>query len=210
MTIDHLDFEMLSAFADHELAGAALLRAETHLAGCASCRDSLARVRALVQSAASLPREMAPPAEAWEGITARARARPQRGARAVWRAASIAAAAVLVFAAGAMVLRPGRSGKVRAPQATPVVPAALTRVDRNYEASIAELRLTLEQQRHTLSPATMRIVERSIAVIDSAIAEARGALASDPGNRELPGILSAQYGHKVELLQRATKLSPST
>jgi hypothetical protein len=47
-------------------------------------------------------------------------------------------------------------------------------------------------------------------VIDTAIAEARAALAADPGNQEIAAILAAQYRNKVNLLQRATKLSPST
>jgi hypothetical protein len=83
-------------------------------------------------------------------------------------------------------------------------------VDRNYAPSIAELRATLEQQRPALSPATVRVLENSIAVIDAAIEEARAALAADPANDALSGILSAQYEHKVELLQRATKLSSSS
>jgi hypothetical protein len=60
-----------------------------------------------------------------------------------------------------------------------------------------------------LSPATVRVVERSLATIDTAIAEARAALASDPANRSLVEILSANYERKVELLQRATELSSS-
>lgn len=207
MIIEHPDIETLSALADRELTGAALLRAEKHVAECASCRATLDRVRALVHAAAALPRDVAPPPEVWEGIRKRVRPRPRRR---TWALASLAAAAVLVFAAGTLIPRPGRSGKVRAPVAAVVIPAALRSVDRNYEASIAELRLTLEQQRHTLSPATVRVVERSIAVIDAAIAEARAALAADPANEFIADVLAAQYEQKLDLLQRATKLSPST
>lgn len=205
---DHVDVEVLSAYAERELAGAALVRAEKHLGECASCRDTLNRVRSLVQAAGALPRDVAPPPGVWHGIRRGVQQRPRRPS---WvRMASLAAAAVVVFAVGVSLLRPGRSGKARAVDSPVAVPVVLTSVERHYEPSIAELRLTLEQQRGSLSPATVRILERTVAVIDTAIAEARAALASDPGNRELAGILSAQYRHKVELLQRATTLSPST
>jgi len=53
-------------------------------------------------------------------------------------------------------------------------------------------------------------VERSLATIDTAIAEARVALTSDPGNQALVEILSSNYERKVDLLQRATELAPSS
>lgn len=208
MIIEHPDIETLSALADRELTGASLLRAEKHLAECAACRTTLDRVRALVHSAQTLPRDVAPPPEVWEGI--RRNMRPRRSRRLAWSLASLAAAAVLILSVGTLLPRPGRSGKVRAPIGAVATPASLVSVDRNYEATIAELRITLEQQRHTLSPATVRIVERSIAVVDSAIAEARAALAADPANAFIADILSAQYEQKLDLLQRATKMSPST
>jgi hypothetical protein len=205
---EHLDVETLSAYADRELDGAVLVRAEGHLGACATCRDRLNRVRSLVQAAAALPRDVAPPPEVWPGILRGIRRRPRRPA---WpRAASLAAAAVVVFAAGTMLLRPGRAEKLRRGSLPVSVPAALVAVERQYEPSIAELRFTLEQQSRALAPATVRILERSLAVIDTAIAEARAALAADPGNQEIAAILAAQYRNKVNLLQRATKLSPST
>ena len=125
---------------------------------------------------------------------------------------SLAAAAAILLFVGSPV-NPGRSDKVmasREPVAGAATPVHVVAVDRSYQSSIAELRGTLEQQRGDLSPATIRVLERSLAVIDTAIAEARQALAADPANPALADILSAQYEHKVGLLQRATKLSPST
>jgi hypothetical protein len=80
-------------------------------------------------------------------------------------------------------------------------------VAQNYEPTLADLRRTLDQQRTTLSPATLQVIEKAVATCDTAIAEARAALASDPANQSLLQILSAQFEHKVELLQRATQLS---
>ena len=83
-------------------------------------------------------------------------------------------------------------------------------VEKNYVSTVAELRETLETQRASLSPATIRVLEHSLAAIDTAIAEAREALANDPANQTLVGILSANYQRKVELLQRATQLPSSS
>jgi CHASE3 domain sensor protein len=80
-------------------------------------------------------------------------------------------------------------------------------VDMNYVETVASLRETLDSQRGVLAPSTVRTVDRALAVIDSAIAEARAALASDPANSALVDILSAHYERKVELLQRAAELS---
>jgi CHASE3 domain sensor protein len=77
----------------------------------------------------------------------------------------------------------------------------------NYVETVARLREALDGQRGALAPSTARTVDRALAVIDSAIAEARAALASDPANAALVDILSTHYERKVELLQRATELS---
>jgi len=86
---------------------------------------------------------------------------------------------------------------------------ALFAVDRNYMGAIRDLRATLDEERGKLSPATAQSVERSLRVIDAAIAEARAALAADPANQALADILAAHYERQVDLLQRATQLSPS-
>jgi hypothetical protein len=92
--------------------------------------------------------------------------------------------------------------------AQPVSPV-LYAVDKNYVATIRELRATLETQRPTLAPSTVRTVEHSLSVIDTAIAEARAALAADPANQYLVDILAAHYERQVDLLQRATELLSS-
>lgn len=211
MMDEHPDLETLSAYADHELAGARHARVDEHVARCASCRADLARVRSLVDAAAALPRGVEPPDAVWEGIRARV-ARERRPRRRWIPLASLAVAAGLVLVVGASLLRPGRSDKLMSGSTSgvPATPASVAAVEQSYQGSIAELRRTLETQRGSLSPATIQVLERSLAIIDTAIAEARTALAADPANRALADVLSAQYEHKVGLLQRATKLSPST
>ena len=55
---------------------------------------------------------------------------------------------------------------------------------------------------------TVAAIERSLAVIDTAIAQARGALAADPASRFLHGRLTDVLDKKVELL-RTTAMLPT-
>jgi CHASE3 domain sensor protein len=70
--------------------------------------------------------------------------------------------------------------------------------------------LAVDTQRNQLSPETIRTVDRSLAVVDSAIAEARAALMSDPNNQMLIDLLSASYQRKLDLLRRTSELGSRT
>lgn len=211
----HLTFEQIS-----ELAETRALRADArdHLDSCAECRATFDRVRRLLDSAQVLPREVAPPADVWSALQARVKATPQRAARGwSWNRGWLAAAAAVVLFVGGALLLPwslgtGKGKGAVVQRATPPAAAAspaVVAVERNYEPTLADLRRTLDEQRAALAPTTIRVVERSLAVIDSAIVEARAALAADPANRALIQILSAHYERKVDLLQRATELPSS-
>ena len=207
----HLTFEQIS-----ELAETRTPRAESrdHLASCAECRATLERVQRLLDTAHALPREIAPPPEVWGALQARVKQTPRRAAPRIWSVGWLAAAAAVVFFIGAALLRPwiegsqGNSSVVQSPMSSRQ-PQVVLAVEQNYEPTLADLRRTLDQQRSSLSPATLQVIERAVATCDSAIAEARAALASDPANQALLQILSAQFEHKVELLQRATQLTSS-
>ncbi len=208
----HLTFEEISELAESSSPGAH----GAHLEECRECRETLDRVRSLLASARALPRDIEPPPEVWTSLRShvgRASAGARRATRA-WRiGAWVAAAATIVIVAGATLLLPGGAGKAKGKTppsvSRPTTPVALAAVEQTYAGPLAELRHVLETQRASLSPATVRVLERSIATIDTAIAEAGAALASDPANQALVEILSANYERKVELLQRATKLSSS-
>lgn len=222
----HLDFEQISEIADgreHPPVGRAdghpaESREARHLAECGACRETLRKVRELVTAARGLPRDVAPPPEVWSALRERVAREPagRLVTRRWWHNGWMATAAAMLLVVGTAVLMPRTAGKAKGsklPRATPVAvlpsPVVLIAVDKNYAATVAELRESLDAQRPTLAPATVRTVERSLAVIDSAIAEARNALASDPANQALVDILSAHYERKVDLLQRATELSSS-
>jgi len=212
----HLTFDQISELAEstHPPSAGTRPRADDHLAECAECRETLRKVRELIAAAHALPRDIAPPPEVWDALQLRVSTRSSARARSKWWVGGwVAAAAAIVLLVGSAVLMPPAANKVKGakpPAATVGATPAMFAAEQNYVRTVAELRSTLDQQRATLSPATIRVLERSLATIDTAIAEARAALASDPANQTLVEILSANYEHKLELLQRATQLSPST
>lgn len=221
----HLDTETLSAYADGggELSGDDVARAEGHLSACADCRETLRRVRELVVAAGALPRDLAPPPEAWNVLRDRIAREPRVTDRQPrwWHNGWLASAAAVILVAGTAVVTStapkAKAGKLPPAQVVERPTFDIQRstsnvvlaVDANYAATVDELRRALHAERHSLSPSTIRVLEHAIAVCDAAIAEARAALASDPANAALVDILSAQYERKVDLLQRATKLSHS-
>lgn len=79
-----------------------------------------------------------------------------------------------------------------------------------YDQEIGKLRAIVKERRAQLDPATVAVLEQSIAVIDSAIAQSRAALAKDPAS----GFLATQLNHslekKVELLRTAALLPSRT
>lgn len=213
--MSHLTFEQLS-----ELAETRTPRADSreHLESCGECRATLERLRRLLDAAQALPRDVAPPPEVWGALQQRVRSTPRRAAPVrSWNMKWLAAAAAIVFLVGSALLLPPSVGKgkgkgavVPPPVAAAVAtPASVVAVENCYEPALADLRRALEQQRGTLSPSTLQIIERSLVTIDNAIAEARSALVADPANQALVQILSAQFEHKVELMERATRLSTS-
>ena len=79
-----------------------------------------------------------------------------------------------------------------------------------YDREIEKLRKIVKTRRTLLDPKTITVLEQSIAVIDSAIAQSRAALAKDPAS----GFLATQLNHslekKVELLRTAAMLPART
>jgi hypothetical protein len=77
-----------------------------------------------------------------------------------------------------------------------------------YDNEITRLHAVIQQRRDELDPKTVAAIERSLAVIDTAIAQARSALAKDPASRFLHGRLTDALDKKVELL-RTTAMLPA-
>ncbi|CAN5799021.1 hypothetical protein BH11GEM2_BH11GEM2_20970 [soil metagenome] len=82
--------------------------------------------------------------------------------------------------------------------------------DPVFRSEISKLRQIVKERRAQLDPSTVAVLEPSIAVMDSAIAQSRAALKKDPAS----GFLATQLNHslekKVELLRTAALLPART
>lgn len=79
-----------------------------------------------------------------------------------------------------------------------------------YDREIAHLQTIVRERRSLLDPATIAVIQRNLAVIDTAIAQSRAALAADPNSRFLNEQLNSVLGQKVELLRTAALLPART
>ena len=190
----------LNEYVDGTLAAAARALVEAHLAGCAGCREAVVELRALVAGAADLPKRIEPARDLWTGIAARVGKREVRNGKRWWRTA-LAAAATLVIGFAVYRLLPPFAAHYR-----PVGEGWLA-VEAQYEQASDELTRALATERDRLAPATVALLERNLAAIDAALREARDALARDPENVELRGLVASAAREKVELLRWATRVA---
>jgi hypothetical protein len=103
-------------------------------------------------------------------------------------------------------------------EATTREPAAAVRtvgltkstVEQTYDLEITRLRGIVNTRRSRLDPYTVSVIERSLSVIDQAIAESRAALAKDPASGFLSEQLNSALDKKVQLLRTAAMLPART
>jgi anti-sigma-K factor RskA len=225
--MNHPTWETLNDYADGSLTATARADTAKHVDGCEACRATVARIRSLVAKAEALPKEVEAPAEAWSVVQRRIEdgkvidigrredRKTGRGASPRRYIITAVAALVLVVATSAItmfVTRGDRDGLslVDIPGATDPnirlasLPAEIASVERTYLESVSDLLTALDDPALQLSMETRRAVRRSLAVIDTAIAEARAALIADPASRELREMLTRNYEQKVDLLRRAS------
>ena len=115
-------------------------------------------------------------------------------------------------AAAATVPMPMRApaptaARLAANRAANATPAA---VEKSYDAEIAGLRTIVNSRRSRLDSTTVAVIEKNLAVIDSAIAQCKVALSKDPASRFLMQSLSQSLDTKVQLLRIAAALPSST
>ncbi|HET9684440.1 MAG TPA: zf-HC2 domain-containing protein [Gemmatimonadaceae bacterium] len=102
--------------------------------------------------------------------------------------------------------RSGVNPTARLASAAPVMKEA----EPVYDQEIGKLRAIVKERRSQLDPKTIAVLEQSIAVIDSAIAQSRAALAKDPSSGFLATQLNQSLDKKVELLRMAASLPSRT
>jgi hypothetical protein len=214
--------ERLSEYLDGELAPSVRAELERHLLHCADCEATLADIRRVVGRAGSLV-DREPPHDLWPGIAQAIGATPPGGAPVVPLASArqprrwsfslpqLAAASIALMLAsgGAVWLAQSRAARpVLVPvPATSVVPVGVEpRSARGYDAAIADLERVLAEGRGRLDTLTVKVIERNLATIDSAIVEAERAVESDSANVYLNSHLAATMRQKLELLRQAAAL----
>jgi Putative zinc-finger len=226
--------DRLSDYQDGELSPAENAACEAHLAECDACRAVMGELR-LVTVAARGDEDRDPGADLWPGILARIasgradagrvvdirdRALP-RSRRISFSLPQLALAASLLIAITASVsyLAAGRNVTHPAPQETPIQAMAETLTlqsgdvmpanfaDAQFDKAVADLEQILLDQRETLDPRTVVVIERNLRLIDDAIRQARAALDADPANTYLNSHLADARRRKLDLLRRATSLS---
>jgi anti-sigma factor RsiW len=211
----HPTLDQLSDLLEGQLSSGERQPIDEHLESCSECAERMSRLEMLLHDARALPGAVEPPPALWRDVRARLQPVARRSPHRWYLAAAAVVLVALSSGITALLVRRTPVAVVRR-EATPVAPAALglpasaRAIDADYAAPIRELNETLAQHRAQLDPATVAKVETSLAVIDSAIAEARHALAADPASLTLVDILSANYQRKLELLRRANELPPST
>ncbi|HUG41611.1 MAG TPA: zf-HC2 domain-containing protein [Longimicrobiales bacterium] len=219
--------DRISAYVDGDLPEREARRLEEHVARCPSCAAALEELRALVGAAGSLP-DVPPERDLWPGIEARLAsrssegvapkvvplhgARPAGARRVALTVPQLAAAgiALVLFSAGAVWLAMGGGAPVSTAQGpaepSPAASASSVAFAASWEAAVAELETEFARRRPVLEPETILAVERNLALIDDAIAEARSALEADPSSGFLNGYVADAMRRKVDLLRRATRI----
>lgn len=179
---------------------------ESHLDGCPTCQEALVLHEGPLAAVAGLPRSSAPSTDLWPGIERELVSRRRlRGRVAVSaRVLAVAAALLVAVSSGATVLLlRNRPIAVTLVQQS----AGLSAIESQYDAASIELTRALADARGSLAPETVASIERSLRIIDAALAETREALTRDPGNQALGRLVVAAWRQKVDLLRRATALT---
>lgn len=215
------DTTRLSEYLDGGLTPGERAELEAHLAGCTECARTLEELRAVVTEADRLP-QLPPERDLWPGIedrltprdAARADAEPvipihRRRVAVTVPQLMAAAVALILFSASAVWLAVGGAGE---PGPGPVASAApearvTTVAFTGADQAIAVLEEEYRSRRDALDPETIQVVERNLAIIDQAIAEARAALTADPSSEYLSTHLAVAMRQKMDLLRRAATIA---
>ncbi len=226
--------DRLSDYIDGEMTPAERALVEARLAEDAESAAALESLRRVVMRARALDDKVPPQAQQmWEGIAKRIGVKTPETENAVtmlharrwWSTGRLSLsvpqllaagiALVLLSGGGAMVLR-GPASPLDGPIAgdgitaaeAPVVEASFVSVGAaRLEQAVADLATVLEREREFLDPATVRIVEDNLAIIDQAIERSLRALAADPESEYLRMHLELAMRHKLTLLQGVTAIS---
>jgi len=213
--------DRLSDYLDGELDAAARGEMDAHLVSCGECRATLAELKGVVTRAQRLDHRGGPAIDLWRGIADRIGlatddlARRRAARRFSFSVPQLVAASFLLAVASGSVAWLARSwtGSRATPGATTGGPGGgvvsavswVPKADSSADHAVADLRRALAEGRRDgrIDSITVATLEHSLAVIDSAIDEARAALAQDPSSPYLHHHLAATMRRKFDFLRQA-------
>jgi len=214
---------LLDGFVDGDLGVEDRHRVDEHLSDCGRCRATVAELRTLVDATAKLPDGIAPGRDLFPGIlerieTSAVEVSPavaaSRGRHSRWLAIAAAFAVVAITGSLALWMRGGAEpALVPAPAAVEAIPASNAGLEplhvavQDYEDAAVLLLGAIDERRDRLSPETLAVLDKNLAIIDRAIAEVNVTLESAPNPRKNTLVLAAMHEQKVELLKRVSRLS---
>lgn len=207
---EHIRPDRLQDYVDDLLCREERAEVERHLLTCEECAREVGALRDLVAELHALPLAHAPARDLRPDIRAAIDAAPPAAGRS-WASAGrrvlLAATVAGVAATGAWwgVRHTPRPASPPGSSTLAVEDPALRQIERDYQDAAVELQRTFATSPAALRPETRRILAENLAVIDRALAEARAALADDPGNPVLESILLANHEKKLELLRGASR-----
>jgi anti-sigma factor RsiW len=202
----------LDDYVDGSLSEPEFQEVELHLFACAECREEERLFRSLLAQAAALPRELSPDHDLWEGISRRLQERPSGAARFrgfFLNPVALAAAAVLLAIFSTLRFPSSRTSTSLKGEArfASLVEPSFAKAEGDYVRASAALKVALDAQRGSLSPKTLKTVDDDLRVIDAALESLRDAVAKDPANGELKGLLIATHQQELDVLRKVTRLS---
>jgi hypothetical protein len=182
-------------------------------------------LEAIARLAAQLP-ALSPSRDLWSGIESRIQApvvalpverAGHAPARLPWRRLAIAASLLVAATAGvtysiarhnaATEIASSDTSAVNAPLAgAPVQPVSLQSAEQTFDHEIGAMRTIVDARRKELDPATVRVLEKNLKLIDAAIAESKAALAKDPASAFLLDRLTHAYDTKLQLLRGVARI----
>ena len=215
----------LSGYVDRNLDSARAAEVRAHLLACNACRG-IADDLGLVRDAARALGPIDPPPHVWLEIAGRVRlesgspetsspiplvSAPERSRSDRWQWLGLAAALLLTTLAVYSIATPDSVAPVAVTTSTPgnaaevptveTVEETMRRAEAEYEKAIAQLEQLVKSGDPSVSAAAAATLHRSVTTIDSAIAESRAALSSNPDSQPARTSLFEARRNKVNLLQ---------
>jgi anti-sigma factor RsiW len=205
-------FNRLSEWLDGDLPQADRDAIEAHVSECAECLNALEDLRRVQRAARQLPPRM-PDRDLWPGIETRIEPRPMRRVSFSWPAAMAAGLFIAALSGLGTWVALHRGEAPVADLASVVEPRtagarAIAVNSAPYDRAIADLLTTLRTERRDLNPRTIDTIERSLAVINKAIADAQDALAKDPTDDDLVAYLSERQRARLAVLRQVERIAP--